>query len=91
MGSLTDGVVTLRDWELADAECRALASCGCGRVRTTSPRGRVAERAGYERAPEHDETKTVKGAQWRTAAYRLLPETARAESLPGPSGGGLQP
>lgn len=38
---------------------------------------RVAERAGYRRAPDHDEPRTVKGQVWQTVGYlRDAPEPA---------------
>lgn len=41
---------------------------------------RAAERAGYERDPEHDQTRTVTGELWQTVAYRRVPGTASATS-----------
>jgi RimJ/RimL family protein N-acetyltransferase len=34
---------------------------------------KVAERAGFHRSPEHDLERRVKGASWRTVAYRTRP------------------
>jgi [ribosomal protein S5]-alanine N-acetyltransferase len=34
---------------------------------------RVAERAGYERDPDHDQPREVNGHTWQTVAYRLVP------------------
>jgi ribosomal-protein-alanine N-acetyltransferase len=49
------GLTELRLW----AHASNTASCA------------VAERAGYERDPERDETKQIKGADWPAVAYRL--------------------
>jgi RimJ/RimL family protein N-acetyltransferase len=53
--------------ELALSEIRLWTHAGNAASR------RVAERAGYRRAPDQDRRRTVKGAVWDTVGYRLLP------------------
>jgi ribosomal-protein-alanine N-acetyltransferase len=45
------------------------------------PSQRVAERAGYSRDPQRDEYKEVKGQVWRTAAYRLVRDSAGSPAV----------
>jgi RimJ/RimL family protein N-acetyltransferase len=77
-GVATRALRLLSDWAFAALE---LSEIRLWTHVDNAASGLVAERAGYRRAPDHDQQRTIKGQVWNTVGY-IRPAPAPATRLP---------